>query len=269
MPPLVSVIVPTRNSAQTLGSCLESIRRQTYTDIETIVVDNSSTDSTLQIARNFHVKIFRRGPERSAQFNFGVLNSAGKYIYRIDSDMVANPNVIREAVDICERYSIDGVIVRLVSDPTISFWSKVRSYERMNLYKSNTNVAVRFLSRKAFDEIGGFDERLNGFEDYDLHDRFVSAGFKFGRISSNETHIGEPRTLAEIVRKHYYYGKDLRKYAFGRKDRGQRFRRLSIYRIGYSGVISKLLRQPNVFLGFLVYQFVRYLATAAGVAFGS
>lgn len=50
--PLVSIIIPTRNSAQFLGACLTSIINQTYKNIEMIVVDNNSTDKTKEIAKN-------------------------------------------------------------------------------------------------------------------------------------------------------------------------------------------------------------------------
>ena len=51
--PLVSVIIPTYNSSRTLEKCLESIKNQTYKNIEIIVVDNNSTDNTKEIAKKF------------------------------------------------------------------------------------------------------------------------------------------------------------------------------------------------------------------------
>lgn len=267
MQPLVSIVIPTRNSALTLKLCLESVKKQTYSNIETIVVDNNSRDSTLRIAGDYGAIVLTKGPERSAQMNFGIRKSGGKYVYRLDSDMIASPGVVDEAVEICESASIDGVIIRVISDPTVSFWSKVRSFERMNLYHYDSNVAVRFLSRRAFDKVNGFDESLNGFEDYDLHDRFVGAGFHFGRINSNEVHIGEPRTLSEIAVKHFYYGKDLRRYVTKNGKAVSNTRRLNLVRRGQA--INDMMKQPKILAGFFIYQTVRYFSTALGMVLGS
>ena len=69
--PLVSVIIPTRDSDRTLESCLSSIRAQSYAPIEIIVVDNHSTDRTLRIAISHCDVVETFGPERSAQRNRG------------------------------------------------------------------------------------------------------------------------------------------------------------------------------------------------------
>ena len=63
--PKVSVIVPTKNSESFLYSCLRSIANQSYA-VETIVVDNYSTDRTVKIAKRFTKKVYSRGPERSS-----------------------------------------------------------------------------------------------------------------------------------------------------------------------------------------------------------
>jgi glycosyltransferase involved in cell wall biosynthesis len=62
----VSIVIPTKNSANTLGRTLESINNQTCTNYEIIIVDNHSTDDTLTIAKRYTNKIFIMGPERTA-----------------------------------------------------------------------------------------------------------------------------------------------------------------------------------------------------------
>lgn len=258
----MSVIVPAKNSALTLAYCLDSIQNQTYPNIELIVVDNSSSDETASIAITHGATLLHKGPERSAQVNFGVQRSHGKYVYRVDSDMIVGSDVVAQAVDVCENSPRDGVIIRSISDARISYWSKVRSYERLNLYQHDHNVAVRFLSRTSFDTIGGFDESLSGFEDYDLHDRFIAAGFKFGRISSNEVHVGEPTTMSEIVRKHVYYGRYLSRYL--RKSKSN-LKRVSPLRAGQLSMLARMKGDPDLLIGFVVYQYVRYLSTFIGM----
>src|SRR5206468_1500632 len=97
--PLVSIVIPTKNSGEFLEACLRSIKEQTYTNIEIIVVDNSSSDNTQEIARKYTDKVFTKGPERSAQRNFGAQSSSGDYLLIIDSDMELSPNVIAECVE--------------------------------------------------------------------------------------------------------------------------------------------------------------------------
>ena len=61
--PLVSIIIPTKNSNKFLEKCLKSIRNQVYKNIEIIVVDNNSTDRTLETARKYACVIFTFFPD--------------------------------------------------------------------------------------------------------------------------------------------------------------------------------------------------------------
>ena len=81
----VSLIVPARNSARTLAACLESCRTQTHSDVEVIVVDNSSTDGTVEIAQALADLTFDQKLERSAQRNRGAAESTGDIVVFIDS----------------------------------------------------------------------------------------------------------------------------------------------------------------------------------------
>src|SRR4051794_9434558 len=79
--PLVSIVVPTRNSETHLAQCLEALAAQSYPRVELIVIDNDSGDRTRDIAARYTDRIFTKGPERSAQLNFGFGVAGGKYVY--------------------------------------------------------------------------------------------------------------------------------------------------------------------------------------------
>jgi len=261
--PLVSVIIPTRNSEATIEKCLRSIKKQSYDNIKIIVVDNYSGDKTRQIAKKYGAKIYLKGPERSAQVNFGAEKSSGKYIYRVDSDFVLQPDVIREAVESCEKCGYDAIVIHNTSDPTVSFWARVRKAERDCYKDDELNVAARFWKKEVFIAVGGFDENLVAGDDYDLHNMLVRSGFKVGRIKAEEVHIGEPKTLAEVVQKHYYYGKNIG--SFVRKHPRKALRQLSPLRESYAKGLSNFFSDPILIVGFVVYQFVKYAAAAVGI----
>ena len=97
---LVSVVVTTKNEERNIANCLESIKNQNLSSlsIEAIVVDNNSTDKTVEIVKSHchceakqkqsHIRLYNFGPERSAQRNFGIKQANGKYILYLDADMI-------------------------------------------------------------------------------------------------------------------------------------------------------------------------------------
>jgi glycosyltransferase involved in cell wall biosynthesis len=262
MNPLVSVIVPTKNSEKFIDKCLESIKNQTYKNIEIIVVDNNSTDKTKEIALKYTNKVFNKGPERSAQMNFGASKSSGKYLYRVDSDFYVEPNVIQECVDKCEKNGFDCVAVHNTSDPTVSFWAKVRKFER-DMYKGDDLiVGARFWSKKSFDAVGGFNEKMIALEDYDIHNRLLENGFSIGRIISEEIHLGEPKTLNEICSISYKYGKTLSTI---NKDR-RMISQLNPIRKAFFLNLPKFLLHPILTISFLIMNICKLIQFNRGSA---
>lgn len=261
--PLVSVIIPAKNSEGTIERCLKSIRAQTYPNIEVIVVDNHSSDRTREVSKRYGAKTYLKGSERGAQVNFGAAKAAGEYIYRIDADFVLQSDVIREAVESCENYGYDAILIHNTSDSTASFWGRVRRAERECYRNDELNVAARFWRKDVFSMVGKFDESFVAAEDYDLHNRLLRKGFRIGRIEANETHIGEPKTLLEVARTHYYYGKSIGSF-IGRNPE-KALKQLSPLRESHFRGIFNFLDDPLVAVGFIIYQFVRYAATSAGI----
>jgi glycosyltransferase involved in cell wall biosynthesis len=267
---LISIIIATKNEERNIKACLESVLAQTYPkeNIEIIVVDNNSTDRTKEIVNEFgqrfsslNLKIFNRGPERSAQKNFGVRESKGDYFLYLDADMRLSKNVISECM---EKVSQDKEIIALYIPEKISgkgFWGKVRNFER-SFYDGTVIDAVRFIQKEKFWEAGGFDERLYAGEDWDLDKRLKKLG-KFDIIENPLYHNEEDFSLKKYLAKKAYYLENIEVYLskWGKDDPdikkqfGFYYRYLGVF--FENGKWKKLLRHPILaggvyFLRFLV-----------------
>lgn len=263
---LVSVIVPTKNSARFLTRCVASVRAQTYAHIELIVVDNRSDDGTWELALALADRAIQAGPERCAQCNAGAREARGDFLYRADADFVLQPTVVAEAVAACDA-GCDAVCIPNRSEPTVSFWSAVRDFERRMYDGSALHSGARFFRREAFDAIGGFDETLVAGEDYDISNRLARAGRDVGWIDASETHVGEPSTLREIAAKSYFYGTVF--WPFLRKSGARGLAQVGPIRVAYAKHWRDFCRHPVLAAGFAVMQAVKYVSGAAGLAVGA
>jgi hypothetical protein len=181
----------------------------------------------------------------------------------VDSDFVLQRDVVREAVENCENQGYDAIAIHNSSDPTVSFWAKVRKAERDCYRNDERNIAARFWKRDIFTAVGGFDETLVAADDYDLHNRLLRRGYKIGRIKPEEVHLGEPKTLADVFRKHYYYGQNIEHFIG--KDPRKAIEQLNPLRRSYRTGFPGLFSNPLLITGFAIYQFVRYTAATIGV----
>lgn len=176
--PLVSVVVTTRNEEKNIDNCLLSIQEQTFSNMETIVVDNGSTDRTKEIAREYTRHVYDKGPERSAQRNYGMINIAtGKYVMFIDADMILAPCLI----DACVRKLENGTAIALYIPEIVlgtSYWCRVRRFER-SFYDATVIDSARIYKKDAFVRAGGFDENIDFGEEWDI-DKSVK---KIGQIT--------------------------------------------------------------------------------------
>jgi uncharacterized membrane protein/GT2 family glycosyltransferase len=259
--PLVSVIIPTYNSAATLERCLESLQAQTYPHIEVIVVDNFSEDGTYEIAVKM-VSVIQAGPERSAQVNAGAREARGDFLYRIDGDMLLENNVIQACVEAIQSQDLDAIAVPNRSQGE-GFWPRVRTLERDTYLDDPLIVAARFWKRTVFEAVGGMDEGLFAWEDYDLHNRLVEAGYRIGRVTALEFHLGEATNLWAYAAQSFYYAPSVARYLLKHPGRG--VKQLSPLRTSYLRHWRMLAGQPMLTAGLVLLKLVQYTSAAFGV----
>lgn len=263
--PLVSIIIPTLNSAKYLKKTLESIRNQTYSNVEILVVDNYSTDNTRKIAKEFGAIVYLKGPERAAQINYGIQRAKGEFVFETGSDMMSDREYIEQALDKCLNEGYDAIYSSVLSKEGGGFWERVKALERLTYIGSNLIEAAHFFKKNVFLELGGFDERLVGVEE-DFQHRLDRLGYKTGRIKSREVHLHEATTLSEVFKKSYYYGRFMPDYLKKHPVRGAR--QLFPIRPSFICNIKIFVKNPVHSIGFVIYKVVQYFAGTLGLIAG-
>jgi glycosyltransferase involved in cell wall biosynthesis len=286
----VSVVVTTKNEEKNIANCLKSIKLQTWSNVEIIVVDNNSSDKTKEIAREYTDLVFDKGPERSAQRNYGLIEIAtGKYGMFIDADMILSPNILEACVGKIES---DNLIALHIEEIVLGngILAKARRFER-SFYSGTCIDGVRFFGLEDFKAINGFDAALPpGPEDWDLDLRFLEIG-KLGLVSIGAIsewvmssfisskgvwltpgfagifHNEDEQTLRVYLSKKAYYSGSMdaykRKWSGSpvvRKQLGIRYRYLSVF--VENGRWKKLMRHPLLSVWMYVLRFfvgARYL----------
>lgn len=249
--PLVSVLVHTKNSNRTILHHLQSIKNQSYKNIEIIVVDNNSTDDTKEIARQFTKQIYNFGPERSAQRNFAAKKAKGDYCLIPDSDMILSEDVIADCVDLISKDSNIKSIIIPEKTTGKGFWAKCKTLERDCYLKEKNIEAARFFEKKAFQDVGGYDESITGPEDWDLSQR-IKSKYKTGRINSYILHDEGEVKLLGLIKKKYYYGKKLSFYLKKHPIKLTGSQMIYFFRPAFYRNWKKLINNPLVTCGTII-----------------
>ena len=257
----VSVIVPTRNSGRTLEACLQSVRAQTYTPIELVVCDNSSTDGTSAIAERLADRTVVCGPERSAQRNYAASIATAAAFLFVDSDMTLTPRVVAECVGAATE-GADAVVIPEASFGD-GFWARCKALER-SCYVGDASIeAARFFTRRTFERAGRYDETLVAGEDWDLHRRVVARGAVVARTSAHIWHDEGRLRLSQLAAKKYRYGQTLGAY-IGKHPAVARTQ-LRLIRPAFVRHRHRLAAHPLTTVGMIVMKTSEAAAGAAGL----
>ncbi|MEM2507226.1 MAG: glycosyltransferase [Nitrososphaeria archaeon] len=188
--PLVSIIIPTFNYGRYLPDAIESALKQTYQNIEVIVVDDGSTDDTRGVVKLYPVKYYyQKHKGVAAALNYGVSKSGGEFFLCLGAD------------DKLSKYYVERTMGQMVKNQKIGFvctgckvwdeeigieniWIPHKIFSKYDLFGGWEGVLGPVLiKREAFDSLGyGFDENLPFHPDLELCFRLLHNGWKMAII---------------------------------------------------------------------------------------
>ncbi len=268
---LVSIVIPTRNSAAFLDSCLKHIRLQTYPNIEIIIVDGKSTDNVKELSDKYKCEFYTYVPKVSSGIfdaphkrNYGMKKARGEYVYWLDADMELSKNLINEAVELCEK-GVDAVILREDSFG-IGIWAKAKQLERRCYWGDDNVESPRFFKKSVWHSIGGFDLSLGaGGDDIDLSQKLKEKNFRIGRAKSVVMHNEGNLSIIKLFKKRFMYGREMVNYLN---------KRPKSWLSSYNPIKGSYLRNwrlfakdPLVFIFFVVMRAVEYFAGFCGMVY--
>lgn len=264
--PLVSVVVPVKDSIRTIEACLRSIRAQTWAPLELIVVDNFSTDGTWEVAQRWAHDAVQAGPERSAQRNLGVERANGPWVLWIDADMELPPAIVEQAMAVALDEGADGVFIPEVTVGD-GYWTACRALERSCCTDEILVQSPRLVRRDYLRGSGGFLESLSGTEDAELRSRMIADGCSLAWIPEEIVHDEGRMSLGFIWSKRYYYGRGLKRYRAAHPGAlgEQAGSAVGAYRRHW----RKLAARPGVAAGVVVMRAGEFVAYGVGAALGA
>ena len=202
--PLVSVVIPVYNGEPFIADCLQSVHEQTYRPLEVIVVDDGSTDRSLEIVKRSpgEIKIItQQHRDVSGARNAGIREAAGAYIALLDQDDLWRPDKLIKQIDVFRQHpEIDLVFTDLIKFFPSGKRHHAADKDRLARSLTDDNLFAKLVRknvlmpssvmarRKSILDAGLFDEAFKTCGDYELWLRMAALGMKF-------RYLPEPLTL--------------------------------------------------------------------------
>ena len=189
---MVSVIIPAFNAEKYVTAAVDSVLAQTYPALECIVVDDGSTDRTVEIVMAYGERVryvHQPNAGRSAARNRGISAATGEYVNFLDADDYLAPEKIEQQVAFLKMHSeYDAVYCR------VAYFEEGREDSRYSvkratpegdilpelLYGNFITVHAPLIRKSAAILIDGFDPALARYEDWDFFLRLAISGVRFG-----------------------------------------------------------------------------------------
>lgn len=199
---LVSIIIPAYNEESDIKDVLESIKKQNYPkeNIETIVIDDKSTDRTAEIARNYDVKVIK-GQHKGvgAARNLGIKKSKGEIILFVDADQVLDKNYVKEITKPFKDKNVGGVTGLELLWNNKNIIAKLSYLKKRLGYETSSLVPLGAVRKKIIQEVGYIDPKFGMYDDWEFAKR-VSEKYKIVRNRKAIFYHKEPTNIKKIYR---------------------------------------------------------------------
>ncbi len=214
--PSISVVMPVYNALPFLEESISSILEQTLSDFEFVILDDASTDGSLELLRKWSLRDKRiqlhEGKRRlgvSGSSNAVVSKARASIVARMDADDIAHSDRLRRQWKIIEGRPDVAVVGTLCKGINAS-GREVRPRDRWRLVRRSIHIPFphgsAMFRREVFDQVGGYDEKAAGGEDQDLFLRMAARGrvltlpdvlYSYRYHSSNATLMNGKRAVGE------------------------------------------------------------------------
>lgn len=264
--PQVSVIIPIYNEEKIIADCLNSLKEQSWHNLEVIIVDDGSTDESSQIVKTFGfimLKQNHKGPGQAR--NLGAKRAKGQILVFVDADMTFEKDFVRD------------LVAPIIKDQTIGTFSRNEMVKNQDniwsvCWNINKNLprdrmlpqdypgyapVFRAILKTEFNKVGGFEVSGQYTDDWSLSRKL---GVKSTLAQGAVYYHSNPASLGEVWKQARWIGKN--EFISGSLSR--RIKSLILYSLPISvliGVGKALLNSNMHFLAFkLTYDFAVFLS---------
>jgi len=271
--PAFGIVIPTLDAGRTIDRLLTSISAQSLDSYSVVVVDEGSTDRTLEIAQSFDSVIIRQPrpafyspPSRSR--NLGARAIASRILLHLDADMeLGSPDFLARLQMLFDNDH--RAVILEERDVARGYWANCKAVERL-CYRGTRMESARAVTRDLFEAAGGYDERVSSGEDF-LITRHYAAKTLVTRSSECFVyhHIGSP-SLRDLLVKKFRYGRTAKTY-FDRARQVQAMSPAAIIATSLRAYLSnwRLIRyRPAEYIGVLPLRILEMAAVQMGALIG-
>ena len=207
------------NDEKNIKKSIDSIVNQTYKELELLIMDDASSDGSLEVINEYkkkfkNIKVFKNETNKGLTYSLNKLIKAsqGEYIARQDSDDLSRQNRIMEQIITVENNNLDFCSSRaLVKNskkkiPGISYYLPTRQLMRI---KNPFIHGTLFIKRNVLEDVGLYDEEFYYAQDYKLMMDLIDRNYKFKIINKPLYELNMENNISTIKRKEQAYFSNL------------------------------------------------------------